>query len=199
MKKILLTLTLLFLSGCSYQELNELAIIKNIGIEVKDNNYILYSQLITSVDRENNPETKIIKTSGQNIEECFLNLLELSSKTLHYSHIDLLILDKSLNKEELNDIFNFFLTNKDFRNDFNVISSDDITPLLENSGFDEIKDLLENGRNNKIKVIDIENVIKKYIDNSSFEISSFTYQNDLIEFKNNIVLPKGDENDKEKN
>ena len=104
-----------------------------------------------------------------------------------------------MNKEELNDIFNFFLTNKDFRNDFNVISSDDIKTILENSGFDEIKDLLENGRNNKIKVIDIENVIKKYIDNSSFEISSFTYQNDLIEFKNNIVLPKGDENDKEKN
>ena len=76
-----------------------------------------------------------------------------------------------------------------------------ITPNGEviSSGFDEIKDLLENGCNNKIKVIDIENVIKKYIDNSSFEISSFTYQNDLIEFKNNIVLPKGDENDKEKN
>ena len=49
-KKLLLTLiiltTLFFMSGCSYKELNDLAIASAIGIDYENNEFIITSQIL---------------------------------------------------------------------------------------------------------------------------------------------------------
>ena len=53
MKKIILLLIILLLSGCSdYKELNNLAIANTIGIDKKDNEYKLCIEVLNT-DKEN--------------------------------------------------------------------------------------------------------------------------------------------------
>ena len=75
MKKIILILFLLLLSGCyNYQELNEIAIVSAIGIDKENSNYIVTLQIIntenynTSID-DNQAKFVIYKGYGKNIQQ----------------------------------------------------------------------------------------------------------------------------------
>lgn len=186
MKKIILIILFLCLTGCDYIELNDLSIIKSIGIDYQDNEYILYAEIIDDINKENIPTTKIITAKDQSIKDCFQKLIVLSNKTIHYSHIDLLILSTNLSNDNLKETFNYFLENKSFRNDFMTIASNEIENLINNSEFDEIEELIENNQHKELINIDIEEVIKKYLDNQCFTLSLLVYEDDNVTYKYNV-------------
>lgn len=180
MKKILLLLIILFLTGCNkYTELNELAIIKSIGIEKKDN-YTLYAEIISDI-KDNEPVTDIIKVSSDNIDNLF-NIIKLSvNKEIHFSHIDLLILDVNLDNNDYNKIIDYFLKHHEFRNDFLTILSSDINTVLNNSKYDEIENLIITNKESKNVIkISFEKIIQEYLDNHEFNLSSIKYENKII-------------------
>ena len=181
MKKIFfLIIFMLFLTGCnSYNELNQLAIIKSIGIKY-DKSYTLYSEIIDEVDKNNNPKTKIISTNGKDIDELFNNIKSIVNKKIHFSHIDLIILDENLNKNNLNDIINYFLNHNEFRNDFLTIISNDINKVLENSKYDEVENIIISNKESKnIIKISFEEIISKFLDNKDFILSKIIYKNEI--------------------
>jgi len=186
MKKIIILLIFLLLTGCSYIELNDLSIIKSIGIDYQNNEYILYAEIIDNIDKENIPTTKIISAKDQKIDNCFKKLIVLSNKTIHYSHIDLLILSDNLNQNNLEEFFKFILNNKNFRNDFMTISSSKIEELLTKSEFDEIEELIKNNQHKDLINVDIETVIKEYLDYNSFTLSLLTFENNNVTYKYNV-------------
>ena len=185
-KNIIIITLLLFLTGCNYTELNDLSIIKSIGINYTNNEYTLYASLIDEIDKENKPTIKLIKTNNKDINKCFQELITLSNKDIHYSHIDLLILSTNLTNNELKEIFNYFLTNKEFRNDFTTISSNNINKLLENAKYDEIEQLISNNKHKKIIKVDIVTIIKNYYETKSFNLSLLDYENNKVIYKYNI-------------
>jgi len=71
MKKIILIISLLFLTtGCSYQEINDLAIASAMGIDLKDDDYILTAQIMNiqkSSDGSMIPDSTIYTSKGMNI------------------------------------------------------------------------------------------------------------------------------------
>ena len=88
MKKILLIIIILMLTSCKkYTELNNLAIIKSIGIEHKDS-YNLYALIIDEIDKDNNPKTKIIE----------VNRNVINRGDVGYNDVKI-ELDKSINKD----------------------------------------------------------------------------------------------------
>lgn len=186
MKKIIIVILLLFLTGCNYTELNDLSIIKSIGIDYTNGEYTLYAEIIDEIDRENNPTTKIITTKNHQINECFQQLIILSNKRIHYSHIDLLVLSPNLKNKELTEIFHYFLNNKDFRNDFTTIYANNINNLLANAKYDEIEQLITNNKHKNIIKIDIESIIKNYYDKKSFTLSLFAYEDEKVIYKYNL-------------
>lgn len=186
MKKIIIILILLFLTGCDYIELNDLSIIKSIAIDYQNNEYSLYAEIIDEINDKNKPTTKIIDVNGKDIKECFKNLIIRSNKTIHYSHIDLLILSTNLNNDNLNEIFSYFLESKNFRNDFMTISSTDIKTLINDSKYDEIEQLVKNNQHKELINIDIEEVIKNYLNNNTITLSLFEYENDDVLYKYNV-------------
>lgn len=186
MKKIIILFLFIFLTGCDYIELNDLSIIKSIAIDYHENEYSLYAEIINEINSENIPTTKIIEVNENTIEKCFKELVIRSNKTIHYSHIDLLILSTNLNNNNLDEIFKYFLKSKNFRNDFMTISSNNIQTLISDSKYDEIEQLVKNNQHKELIRTDIENVIKKYLDTKTITLSLFEYENENVLYKYNI-------------
>lgn len=188
MKKIIIIITfLLFLTtGCKqYNDLNELAIIKSIGIDKKDE-YTLYAEIIEKIDKDNNPQTKIIETNGKTMDDLFTNIKTLVNKEIYLSHIDLIILSDSLKNEDYKKIINYFLNHKEFRNDFLCVMSGEIKNVLEKSQYDEIEKLIMTNKESKTIIkINFEEIIKNFLDNKKFIISKVIYDQDEIKFIGN--------------
>jgi len=185
MKKYFLILIILLITGCkNYNELNDLAIIKNIGIKY-DNNYTLYALIIDEINKDNVPKTKIIETSGKTINEVFENIKLIINKEIYLSHIDLIILDENINNKNLKEIINYFLHHKEFRNDFLTVISDNIKDVLEKSKYDEIENIIITNRDSKkIIKISFEEVMQHFLDNNTLYISKIIFK-DKLSFNGN--------------
>ena len=180
MKKIIIILIILLLTGCNkYTELNELAIIKSIGIS-KNDNYTLYAEIITDI-KDNEPITEIIEVSDNKIDNLFNKIKLLVNKEIYFSHIDLIILDFNLNNNDYNNLIKYFINHHEFRNDFLTILSSDIKSILDNSKYDEIEELIITNKESKdvIKKT-FEELIREYLDNHEFTLSSIKYEDKII-------------------
>lgn len=185
MKKTLILILLLFTTSCvKYNDLNQLSIIKSIGISY-DNSYTLYAEVYEEIKKDNEPKTEIIEIHGQTIEEAFNKLKTISNKEIFLSHIDLLILDKDLKDNNYQEIINFTLNNPNLRNDFNCIFSSNIKKLLNNSKYNEIEDFLKTNQDYK-RIIhpSFDEVINDFLNNKSIYLSMIIY-NKKIEFLGN--------------
>ena len=192
MKKIfIIILFLLLITGCTkYHDLRDLAIIKTIGITY-DNSYTIYAHIIDEIDENNNPKMKIIESNSRNIKEAFDDIKNKINKEIFLSHIDLIIFNEQLNNDNYQEIINYFLSNKEFRNDYFVIFSNDIKKLLENTQYDEVEEMLKSNKESK-KIIStsFEEIIKNYLNNKTFSLSKLIFDNEIIylgnyRFKNN--------------
>ena len=122
MKKIILLVSILLLTGCAdYVEINDLLIIGGIIIDYKDNNYVLTTELI-STDKLNS--TKVITTTSATIEEALSKISTMSNKDLFLSHMKVLILTKDAIKND-KEIFDYFLRSSKSKMNFYVYIIDD--------------------------------------------------------------------------
>jgi len=175
MKKILLLL-IIFTTGCiKYTDLGDLSIIKSIGISYH-NSYSVYVMVYDDIKKDNEPKTKIIHANGKNLDEVFKKIKLLANKEIFLSHIDLLILDENLNDNNYNEIINYFIMNKNFRNDFLCISSHNTKNILENSNYNEIEDYINSNKEDKnIINITFDELADNYLFNKTFTISMIDY------------------------
>ena len=192
MKKILIIIIILFfmifITGCKhYTELNDLAIIKSIGITYTNNEYTLYAEIIDEVNVDKLPETKVISESNKNIKDLFNDIKLLVNKEIYLSHIDLLIISETLDNTNYQEIINYFLNNQDFRNDFLCVFSEKIEEVLKNSKYDEVEELITTNKDSKDVInITFEEIIKDFLDKKSFKASYITFD-DEIKFMGNIL------------
>ncbi len=187
MKKIKLLILLLILlfttCGClNYTELNDIGIIDAIGINKNDKNYTISINMLTPTVK-NLEESKKYQVTAETLEEAFDKLYLLTSKDMNLSHLELLLLNKNLNKEDFDNITKFFLNRDDSRNTFKVLvvdnyneeklfkfKSNDINYLIETNSkedgmvitktFDEIVEDILDIQISYIPLIDIDKEIK---------------------------------------
>ena len=128
---------------------------------------------------------QLVKVNGKSISKLFSNIKLLVNKEIYLAHVDLLILDFNLDNNDYKELIHYFLKNKELRNDFLCIASDDIEKVLENSQYDEIEELIETNKESKnIINITFEEIIKDFLDNQKFNISRVNY-NEKIYFDGN--------------
>ena len=183
MKKLLFIIIIL-LTGCSkYTDLKHLTIIKSIGISY-NNGYTIYAQIYDEIKKDNDPKTKVIESNGNTIKEAFNNLKKKVGKEIFLSHIDLLIMDKELTKNNYSETIDYFIYNDEFRNDFFTILSSDIYNLLSKTKYDEIENFIKsNSSIKKIINISFEELANNYLENIPFTITCINY-NDFFEYEN---------------
>ena len=168
MKKLLIILIIITLTGCSsYIELNDLAIINSIGIQKDDNNYKISISLLNEVDKDTlEPSLRLIEINNTNLNLAFEELSLNLNKQIYLSHLNLLVIDDSIKKMEIQEIINYFLNNQDARENFLIVFSNKIEEILTNSKFQEINNLVKINQETTSKVIytTMYDIIKNFFD-----------------------------------
>ena len=156
MKKIVLVIILLFLTGCyDYKELNPIAIIGGTSIDKKDNNYIVKIQVINPQNvkessSSNDTSFVIYEGISNNLQEAYRKITNDSPRFTYSDHMQVLFLGENILKEDFSEVMDFLMRNPSVRNDFYVLiekNSNDIieltTPISQVST-SSIKSALEN-------------------------------------------------------
>lgn len=183
MKKIFLILLIIyFTTGCnSYMELNDLGIINKIGIEKENNKYKLTAAITKVTNKNEYPEQKIITVNGLTISDIINNLSISLSKKIYLSHLDLLIINNTINQNELTEIINYFLNNNETRNDFLVITTNDINNIITNSTWQEINNLIKINlsETNKSIYTTMYDLMNNYFQNKPIYVSNISFDREL--------------------
>ena len=131
MKKIIILILFIFtLSGCyDYKEINNLGIISAIGIDYKDDEYIVTLEILNDqIDKNSYKITSYTKTgTGKNINKAIEKAADKISNQANYTHVKLLLLSENILNDKFNSIIDFFIRSTYFRENFYVLST------LENS------------------------------------------------------------------
>ena len=127
MKKIIvLTLMVFLLGGCyDYKEINDLGIISAIGIDYKDDEYLVTLEILNDKqDKDSASVTTYIKNGvGKTLTEAIEDASDKITKGTNFSHVKLMVLSKSLMEERFENIIDLFLRNTYFRENFYVVGS----------------------------------------------------------------------------
>ncbi len=154
MKKwLLLFPILILLTGCyNYRELNDLAIVSGISIAKEDDLYRLTLEVVnpkksqdTSSSKE--PDFVIYTTTGKSIQEASRKIVKESPKKLYGAQMNILIIDETIAKQNLNQIMDFFSRDPEIRSEFYVLVGKkpqilEVTTPLENISSKNILDSL---------------------------------------------------------
>ena len=161
-KKIILLvlISLLFGTGCSYKEINRLAIVSAIGIDYEDNKYTVSVQVMNLQKETNDATTEssvLYQGKGISILDALDNISLEYPNTLYLGHIELLVIGKGIILDNnINKVFDFFLREPQARTDCLLLVSDSndavdiINPETENKeGTFPSKDLITTIENSK--------------------------------------------------
>ncbi len=187
MKKLLLILLPLLLSGCYNQtSLNDIAIVSLIRIDYKDN-YIITVE-IRENEKDNLNKSNFITKEGTSIESTLESLNQSLNKSLYLVDIDTMILTTNLLNTKLESTLDYLTRQNNIGNNFNILISDeninDIIKIIKNKNKivgNYLKQTLINNKNNSIN-IKYNQLLKTY----------------LNEYKD-IILPYGTIQDNEFN
>ena len=130
--KIFIILILCFcLCGCgNYSELNDLAIITGVGIDIKDDKYnlsylIANSQMSQTSSKEGEAQTTVYTGSGKNLSDAARKIKAKSSRRLYYGHINIIIVSEQVGKKGFLNIADYILRNPETRKQFYILQAKD--------------------------------------------------------------------------
>ena len=160
MKKIkiilILVLTIL-ISGCSYKELNDLAIASALGIDYENNEYIISAQImeLKKQEKEDTSSALIYLGKGKTISEALRNISLKYPNYLYLGHLELIIIGKGEINHGINNSLDYFIRTSDARNDALILVStknkayEIINPNEETKEEFPVKDIVTTIRNSK--------------------------------------------------
>ena len=130
-KLIILIITLLFFTGCyDYTELNNTAIISGIAASYKDDNYEITLEIIIlqkdDSGSQKQSKTMLVTGKGKNPAKAFNNTIGKVDKKVIFDHLQVVLLDESLAKEEgIKHLSNYLFRDIHISNNFYYIIAKD--------------------------------------------------------------------------
>lgn len=196
MKKIIILILLTFLfSGCyDYVEINDMAIIYGVAIDLNDNEYNVTFEILNTKNKDDNSnQDKVYYATGKgfSISEAITNTSLSVSKTPYLAHLKTVIISEKVAENKLEDIIDFLLRDNHIRNIFYLVlakdykASDILTNISTNNPImsDAISNLIENKnlRNNISSDMNFEKFMKVMTDkNEDVYLTSVTLDEDLV-------------------
>lgn len=186
MKKIItLTILLIFLcTGCTYSEINDLAIANSVGIDYEDGIYTITLQIM-DLNTENNRSSNIDENTlmyvgkGDSIPTAIRNISLKYPNTVYLGHLELMVIGKGMVEYDIEKTFDYFMRSPEARSETYLLIStkykanDILDTNNENKESFPTRDIIttienstkRNGRINEISMEDfIANNLKKGID-----------------------------------
>ena len=129
MKKFLvLIFTLFLITGCSYKELDALAIVTAIGIDYIDDEYLISAQImdLQKGSGDSTSEKAVLyKGTGITIVEALRNIMRQYPKTIYLGHLEMAVLGKEVAEKKTDEIFDYFISSPESANDFMILVNKD--------------------------------------------------------------------------
>ena len=178
MKKIIIILLSLLLSGCNYIELNDMGIVTLIGISYKDNNYHILVE-VKDNNKTEDEKASFYESESSSLEDALRKISLKEDKNLYYIDLNIVILDSITANNKLSYIIDYLTRDVMFSTNFNILIDDNYQDSIN-----YIKD--------KNKIVGL--YIKNIFDNQNNNIINDRYysflKNYLSEY-NDIILPYG--------
>ena len=121
MKKIILLILLLTLSGCyDYKEINDLAIITAIGVDYEDEEYKITLEVLNDQgDKDSGMIKSYTKTgSDKSLAKALEEAADSLSDQANYTQVKLMILSDTITDGRFSTIIDFFMRSTYFRENF---------------------------------------------------------------------------------
>ena len=170
MKKIIIIILIIFLTGCyNYKELNKIGIVSSISIDKENDNYIVGAQVM-NIKNEESDSSKVIvyKEEGKTIEEAVRKMTKEMDKKLFGGHLNKLVLSEEVAKESIIDVIDLFQRLPEIKTEFNITIAKNIKAI------DVIKVMTSGG---SIPADFVKNEI-----DSAYLDSTFNYSSKFDEF-----------------
>lgn len=197
MKKLLIVFfILLCITGCSnYTELNELLVVTSIGIDYKEDKYMVYLSTVDGKldDKEIEKEYVTYKSEGKTILDAFNRLYQDVDKKIYLSHLDLLVLSNEALTSNLNDIVKTFLYDIENRSSFSVITTDDISTLFDYSDFtNKVSNFSKTNAKelSAISNITFDNFSTIVLEENYFILPNIKVENDNLAYQGGVLINK---------
>ena len=204
MKKILLIVVLLLLSGCyDYKEINKLGIITAIGIDYKDENYIITLEVLNDQgDKDSNEVKAYTRTSeDKSLAKAVEKAADLLADEPNYTHVKLMVLGHGIIDGRFDNIVDFFMRSTYFRENFFVLGAMDVeareilkttskeNPVASSSIIDMMESLKYSSNSGVLKTFDqIIEETTAFGKDTCF--SNITLDDDLFEVSGLITFDK---------
>ena len=175
-KKIILLLIIFFLTSCyDHHELNDIAILAATEINKIDNNYIVSAQIVDSKSSDN-IEYLVYTSSAKTLASAYRQITKKTSKYLYSDHIQVMIINENIAKEDITEILDFFLRKPTVRTEFKVLIGKDNDILSKTT------------KSSKPNIIDNLKTNTKYLGTSNL-VSFNDLTNMIVNPNTEIILP----------
>ncbi len=194
-KLIVLGLLLVFFTGCyDYVEINEMAIVYGVAIDLKDEEYHVTFEILNTKNKDDmGQEEKVYyaRGSGFSLSEAFTNTAFEIAKTPYLAHLKTVVISEEVAKNKLEDLLDFMLRDNHIRNIFYLVMARDyqaeeiLTNIDTNNPISSnaISDLIEhkNLKNNMASGMNFEKFMTTLVDKrQDVYLSSVTIDDSII-------------------
>lgn len=140
---LMLALSLAVLPGCwSRKELNELAVVMALGIDLDKEGYAVTAQVMNSsavgsqkVVSSSSLPVISYKATGKTVPDALQRMLSMTPRMLYLSHIRVLVFGEALARKGVSDALDYISRNHQLRNDFYLL-------VAKNSAASEILEVI---------------------------------------------------------
>ncbi len=171
---ILIVAMFLFNGLANSRELNDLAILSSMGIELdEDGNYLITVQILNTKKPDSSSgnsssggsgtsNVTVFKSNSSTIHGALRDIVLQSSKKIYIAHMELLLVSEEVAKTDMFDILDFFIRDNENSNNFILAVTKDTTPKevleiltpLETNPTQSIKNTIKATYKNKGTTID---------------------------------------------
>lgn len=119
-KYIILLVLIVLLTGCSYKELNDLAIADALGIDYIDGQYLVTAQILNlkkESQNQTNEKSVLYEATGDTIPNAIRNISNKYPKILYLGHLELIIAGNNVVDIGIENIFDYLIRSPETRND----------------------------------------------------------------------------------
>ena len=133
----LILIPLLALSGCTdYVEIEQHLIVSAIGVDGQNGQFVVTAEIVNNTEGalDSVPVTQVLESKGATLEEALSKMLTASSKRLFFSHCSVIILGGGLSREQVADVGDFIIYQKEVTLSIQLVSAKEAGQLIRAKG-----------------------------------------------------------------
>lgn len=198
MKKIILVLIILLMTGCyDYNELNDLDIVASIIVDFNDdkNGYEVHLEVLNTAESETEG-SHLVKGVGPTLEDALNDTFHDSYNVPFFSHLTTFVVSKAVAMEDMSGFYDYLLRDTDFRKDFQMYVTEDIDSILEyvpkkeESFGENAKKLTKTmmDKNGRYKTCNFREVVYHYLRGNTYLLGGIKVDDEKVTIENSYMF-----------